>query len=68
VDGGAEEALGEALGTEEDPMAMVTDPVCGMRIDTEDAAAHEEHGGTTYYFCSETCHEAFVADPGSYVK
>jgi Cu+-exporting ATPase len=49
-------------------MAMVTDPVCGMRIDSEDAVAHEEHGGTTYSFCSETCHEAFVADPGSYVK
>src|SRR5918996_744457 len=44
-------------------MAMVIDPVCGMRIDTEDAVAAAEHEGTTYYFCSEACHAAFLADP-----
>jgi class 3 adenylate cyclase/YHS domain-containing protein len=44
-------------------MAMVIDPVCGMRIDTEDAVATAEHEGTTYYFCSEACHAAFLADP-----
>ncbi|HEX6262583.1 MAG TPA: YHS domain-containing protein [Actinomycetota bacterium] len=49
-------------------MAMVTDPVCGMRIDPEDAAATAEHEGTTYSFCSEACHEAFVEDPESYVS
>ena len=32
-------------------MAMVTDPVCGMRIDTDDAVATAEHEGKTYYFC-----------------
>jgi P-type Cu+ transporter len=48
-------------------MAMVTDPVCGMRIEDDDAAATAEHEGTTYYFCSQVCHDAFVADPGSYV-
>ena len=52
--------------TEEDPMAMVTDPVCGMRIDSDDAAATAEYEGKTYYFCSQVCHEAFVADPASY--
>jgi adenylate cyclase len=44
-------------------MAMTTDPVCGMRIDTEDAAATAEYQGKTYYFCSVACHDAFVADP-----
>ena len=48
-------------------MAMVIDPVCGMRIDPDDAAATAENDGTTYYFCSQSCHDAFVADPGSYV-
>jgi Cu+-exporting ATPase len=48
-------------------MAMVTDPVCGMRIDADDAVATAEHEGTTYYFCSEDCHEAFVADPAAFV-
>jgi adenylate cyclase len=44
-------------------MAMVTDPVCGMRIDSEDAAATAEYDGKTYYFCSEVCRDVFVADP-----
>jgi adenylate cyclase len=47
-------------------MAMVTDPVCGMRIDSGDAAATAEHEGRTYYFCSEACRDAFVADPKAY--
>ena len=49
-------------------MAMVTDPVCGMRIDADDAVATAEHEGKTqtYYFCSRACHDAFVADPASY--
>jgi P-type Cu+ transporter len=47
-------------------MAMVTDPVCGMSIDSEEAAATAEYRGTTYYFCSQTCHDAFVANPSEY--
>jgi YHS domain-containing protein len=38
-------------------MATVTDPVCGMEIDSEAAAASEEYQGKTYYFCSEGCHQ-----------
>ncbi|HEY7282352.1 MAG TPA: YHS domain-containing protein [Actinomycetota bacterium] len=48
-------------------MAMVIDPVCGMRIDPEDAVAEVEHGGTTYFFCSEACRDVFVADPDQFV-
>jgi Cu+-exporting ATPase len=48
-------------------MAMVTDPVCGMKIEAEDAAATAEYADQTYYFCSEACHDAFVADPAAYV-
>jgi adenylate cyclase len=47
-------------------MAMATDPVCGMRIDPDDAVATAEYEGETYYFCSEACREAFVAGPASY--
>jgi len=47
-------------------MAMVTDPVCGMRIDPDDAAATAEHEGTGYYFCSEACRDRFEADPAAY--
>jgi Cu+-exporting ATPase len=48
-------------------MAMATDPVCGMRVDPDDAAASAEYDGTTYYFCSQVCHAAFVAEPAAFV-
>lgn len=44
----------------------VKDPVCGMDLEEADAVATAEHGGTTYYFCSEDCAEEFRADPDSY--
>ena len=44
-------------------MHMVIDPVCGMRIEAEDAAATAEYEGKTYYFCSQACRDAFLADP-----
>jgi YHS domain-containing protein len=48
-------------------MPMVTDPVCGMRIESEEAASTASFAGVTYYFCSQSCYDAFVADPGTYV-
>ncbi len=45
----------------------VTDPVCGMSIDPATAAVTADHEGATYHFCSSSCHETFVADPGSYI-
>ena len=54
--------------TRGETMAMEVDPVCGMRIDGEEAAGTIEYSGKTYYFCSETCYDAFQADPASYVS
>ncbi|MCI0636835.1 MAG: heavy metal translocating P-type ATPase [Actinobacteria bacterium] len=51
----------------EEPMARVKDPVCGMDIDPATAAAGVEYDGTTYYFCSEVCHQRFVADPDRFI-
>jgi Cu+-exporting ATPase len=48
-------------------MAMVEDLVCGMRIESEEAAATTEYQGKTYYFCSQACYDAFGANPGDYV-
>jgi adenylate cyclase len=47
-------------------MAAVIDPVCGMRIEADDAAAIAEHDGQTYYFCSEACRDIFVSDPSAH--
>jgi Cu+-exporting ATPase len=48
-------------------MAMEVDPVCGMRIDSDEAVGTIEHGGKTFYFCSQACYDAFAANPTSYV-
>jgi len=45
----------------------VKDPVCGMAIAPERAAASHDHAGQIYYFCSQKCHDRFVAEPAKYV-
>ncbi len=52
---------------EVDRFAEVTDPVCGMNVDPEHAAASVEHGGRTYYFCNPGCRDAFVQNPDQYL-
>src|SRR3954469_23158389 len=39
----------------------VTDPVCGMKVDRAKALT-AEHGGRTWYFCSEHCRSQFQAE------
>jgi Cu+-exporting ATPase len=47
---------------------MVKDPVCGMMIDPEKAAAKSEYEGKTHYFCAPGCKVAFDKDPEKYLK
>jgi Cu+-exporting ATPase len=47
---------------------VVTDPVCGMKVDTRTAAHRYELDGTPYYFCSARCLEKFRADPDPYLN
>ena len=44
-----------------------TDPVCGMKVDSSKALA-ADHGGKTYYFCSEHCRHALEQDPDRYTE
>jgi len=46
----------------------VTDPVCGMAINRNSAAAQLEHGGRTYFFCVEDCQRKFAANPTAYAE
>jgi Cu+-exporting ATPase len=41
---------------------IVTDPVCGMKVDPQTAAGQAERDGQTYYFCSTACKERFEAE------
>lgn len=44
------------------------DPVCGMTVVKANAKATFDHMGTTYYFCSVSCKEAFAKEPEKYLK
>ena len=44
------------------------DPVCGMRVDPENAAATTNFDGNTYFFCAEGCRKAFEEHPQKYLE
>ena len=46
----------------------VSDPVCGMEIDPKTAATKMDYQGTTYFFCSDACHNKFMSEPKKYAK
>ncbi|MDT8285737.1 MAG: heavy metal translocating P-type ATPase [Elusimicrobiales bacterium] len=45
---------------------MAKDPVCGMAVDENKAAATAVYGGRTYFFCSSHCKEKFDLKPAKY--
>lgn len=45
---------------------MTRDPICGMPVQPEQAAARREHMGQIFYFCSTHCAATFDADPHRY--
>src|ERR1017187_10269129 len=47
--------------------AGALDPVCGMRVDPEHAAAKSTYQGQRYYFCSTGCRAKFDGDPEKYL-
>src|SRR5262249_4805004 len=48
--------------------ATVQDPVCGMRILSQAAAAERTWEASRYVFCSAICAECFDADPQRYAR
>ena len=55
------------MGAEGAEGLVMRDPVCGMQVEAETAAAAWDHEGTTYYFCSVGCFENFKQDPDHYL-
>ncbi len=47
---------------------MVTDPVCGMRVDPNNAPASCTYNGHNFYFCSEECKQKFEANPEEFLS
>ena len=46
---------------------MVTDPVCGMKVEEQNSTITADYEDKTYHFCSEECKEVFQTNPGPYV-
>jgi YHS domain-containing protein len=46
----------------------VHDPVCGMTVEADGAAAAWRHDGTVYLFCSVACQRRFRADPEHFLS
>ena len=50
----------------EPPIVTAIDPVCGMEVVAVETSLHADLDGTRFYFCSEGCRSAFLADPQRY--
>ncbi len=59
----------EAVEATEGELAanMAIDPVCGMKVNTDEAQFTVEHGGETYYFCMEADKTTFTEQPDKYL-
>ena len=61
-------ALPVGSATVKESNVMALDPVCGMNVEPDEAAAKVDYEGNRYYFCSENCAQSFRAEPGRYVS
>ena len=48
--------------------SAAVDPVCGMKVDRDNAAGSFEYQGHTYYFCSTHCLHRFRENPESFLN
>src|SRR6266478_5901021 len=62
----SQDAGGMALPILHGP-ATHKDPVCGMMVIPEKAAAKVARAGKTYYFCSKSCAERFSREPEKFL-
>jgi len=46
----------------------MTDPICGMNVEPEQAAAKKNYNGQIFYFCSHHCLARFKEDPEKFLK
>jgi YHS domain-containing protein len=46
----------------------VTDPVCGMQVDSRAVVARVTHEGREFYFWSVACSDKFAVDPAKYSR
>lgn len=60
---------GKYMDSEDDAQEdEAKDPVCGMKVNPNEAEFQEERNNQTYYFCSEKCHDKFQENPEKYAE
>jgi Ala-tRNA(Pro) deacylase len=60
--------IGPGAVTHRSTVAKVTDLVCGMDIEDQNAWGRSEYRGETYYFCSQRCKMEFDDNPQAYLQ
>ena len=63
---GGPEMLRMMEASPDDRAGLAIDPVCGMTVDPATAKEQTDFSGTTYWFCSAGCREAFAKEPARY--
>jgi len=68
VETGADHAApaAHANGAAARPHTATVDPVCGMSVAPDSAAAHRDTTAGTLHFCSTGCADTYDTDPGRY--
>jgi P-type Cu+ transporter len=55
-------------GSQSSQSSQNRDPVCGMQVDPQKAAAQSNYQGQTYSFCSQQCKQKFDQSPQQFAK
>lgn len=68
-------ALSACAASDPDPRPVAIDPVClcngdlgCIRVRVDERTPRADYAGRTYYFCAESCREAFLKDPARYTR
>jgi len=68
MDDAHSEARSNSTPPGSEPTPQAKDPVCGMIVVPQRAAARAEHDGKTYFFCSVGCSQKFQTDPQRFLS
>jgi len=55
------------MNTSTDKAQILTDPVCGMKVNIDKTDLAITYNECRYYFCSDACREAFEKNPENYL-
>ena len=56
------------MGNLTNTVQVVRDPVCGMEVEPSSTSLKHDYEDQTYYFCSVSCRDKFIADPNKYIN